>query len=68
MYELQVEGMSCKHCVGAVTRSVHEVDATAKVEVDLEKQKVRVVSDAPLQEIEAAVNDAGYSVLSSVVS
>ena len=68
MYELQVEGMSCQHCVGAVTRSVHEVDAAAKVEIDLEKQKVRVVSDAPLKEIEAAVNDAGYSVLSSVVS
>lgn len=68
MYELQVEGMSCQHCVGAVTRSVQEVDAAAKVEIDLEKQKVRVVSDAPLKEIEAAVNDAGYSVLSSVVS
>jgi len=66
MYELQVEGMSCSHCIGAVTRSVHEVDATAKVEVDLAQQKVRVETDAPLEEIEAAVNDAGYTVLSSV--
>ncbi|MGH8807918.1 MAG: heavy-metal-associated domain-containing protein [Noviherbaspirillum sp.] len=68
MYELQVEGMSCSHCVGAVTRSVHEVDTEAKVEVDLAQQKVRVQSTAPLKDIESAISDAGYPVLHSVVS
>ena len=29
MYQLQVENMSCGHCVGAVTRAVREVDANA---------------------------------------
>jgi copper chaperone len=65
MYELKVEGMSCGHCVSAVTKSVMEVDAGAKVEVDLPTQKVLVNSSAPLEDIKAAVVDAGYDVLAS---
>lgn len=65
MYELQVEGMSCGHCVNAVTKSVQAIDATAKVEVDLAQQKVRVTSGAKLEDIKSAVADAGYPVLSA---
>lgn len=65
MYELQVEGMSCGHCVGAVTRSVKEVDAAATVEVDLATQMVKVRTTAALVDIAAAVEEAGYPVKSS---
>ena len=65
MYELKVEGMSCGHCVAAVTRSVQAIDAGAKVEVDLPQQKVLVTSSASLENIKAAVADAGYEVLAS---
>ena len=65
MYELQVEGMSCGHCVSSVTRSVRDVDAAAKVEVDLAQQKVRVDSSASLDEIKSALEEAGYPVLNS---
>lgn len=65
MYELQVEGMSCGHCVSAVTKSIQEVDAAAKVDVDLAQQKVRVDSTAKLDEIKSAVNEAGYPVLAA---
>lgn len=68
MYELKVEGMSCGHCVNAVTKSVQAVDASAKVDVDLSQQKVTVASSAPLDAIKAAVVDAGYPVLSSAAS
>lgn len=68
MYELQVEGMSCNHCVSKVTKSVIEVDANAKVEVDLKSQKVRVDSKADLGDISAALADAGFPVSSSTVS
>lgn len=68
MYELQVEGMSCGHCVNAVTKAVQSVDAAAKVDVDLAQQKVRVASGANLEAIKAAVVDAGYPVLQSSVS
>lgn len=68
MYELQVEGMSCGHCVNAVTRSVQSVDASAKVDIDLSQQKVRIASNASLEDIKAAVVDAGYPVLASAAS
>ena len=65
MYELQVGGMSCGHCVSSVTKSVRDVDAAAKVEVDLTQQKVRVDSSASLDEIKSALEEAGYPVLNS---
>ncbi|KIF83339.1 heavy-metal-associated domain-containing protein [Noviherbaspirillum autotrophicum] len=68
MYELKVEGMSCNHCVNAVTRSVQEVDAAAKVDIDLSQQTVRVASSASLAAIQSAVSEAGYPVLSSSAS
>ncbi|MBF8177973.1 MAG: cation transporter [Burkholderiaceae bacterium] len=65
MYELQVEEMSCGHCVSKVTKTVLEVDASAKVEVDLAQRKVRVQSDAALEDISEAISDAGYPVTAS---
>jgi Cu+-exporting ATPase len=62
MYELTVEGMSCGHCVGRVTKSVQEVDAAAKVEIDLPTKKVRIDSGADLARIAAAIDEAGYPV------
>lgn len=65
MYELRVEGMSCGHCINAVTRAVQGVDAAARVDVDLEQQKVRIDSSASLDDIKSAVEEAGYPVLQS---
>lgn len=67
MYELQVEEMSCGHCVNAVTKAVQAIDAQAQVEVDLAQRKVRVQSGAELTQVAAAISDAGYPVVSSVV-
>lgn len=68
MYELQVEGMSCGHCISAVTKAVQGVDAAAKVDIDLTQQRVRIDSGANLDAIKAAVVDAGYPVLQSSAS
>lgn len=65
MYELKVEGMTCGHCAGAVTKSVQGVDAAARVEVNLEQQKVRIDSAASLDDIKSAVEEAGYPVLAA---
>lgn len=62
MYELTVEGMTCGHCVGRVTKSVHGVDQDAKVEIDLPSGKVRVDSKAGLDKLAAAIAEAGYPV------
>jgi copper ion binding protein len=65
MYELQVGGMSCNHCVNAVTKSVKSVDPQAKVDVNLDTQNVRIDSSANLNIIADAIIEAGYPVIRS---
>ena len=65
MYELKVDGMSCGHCVKAVTGAVQEIDGSAKVNVDLASKTVQVESGADLNAIKEAISEAGYPVLTS---
>ncbi|MPQ56750.1 heavy-metal-associated domain-containing protein [Duganella sp. FT27W] len=65
MYQLQVEDMTCGHCVSAVTRAVQAVDAAAKVEVDLASKTVRIDSATELAPLKAAIVDAGFPVASA---
>lgn len=62
MTTFSVEGMSCGHCVSAVTRAVQQVDAAASVQVDLSKQTVAVTSGATTDAVKAAIEQAGYPV------
>jgi len=61
--EFKVEGMSCQHCVAAVTRAIHEQDAGAQVKVDLSAGKVAVQSGASVDTLKAAIDEAGYTVV-----
>ncbi|MFZ6647520.1 heavy-metal-associated domain-containing protein [Undibacterium sp. TJN25] len=67
MVVLQVEEMSCAHCVGVVTKAVLGVDSAARVNVDLAGKQVKVESQADAAEIAEAINEAGYPVSSSEV-
>jgi len=60
--------MSCQHCVAAVTRSIHEIDATAKVQVDLEHGRVVVVSTQTIDALKEAIDEAGYTVVSAATA
>lgn len=60
MVELNVEGMSCGHCAGRVSKAIADVDPAAKVEVDLGAKLVRVTSSAAPDELAQAVTEAGY--------
>jgi Cu+-exporting ATPase len=62
MYELTVEDMTCKHCVGRVTKAVQEIDSEAKVDIDLPSKKVTIASGANLDRIVQAIDAAGYPV------
>jgi Cu+-exporting ATPase len=62
MYELTVEDMTCKHCVGRVTKAVQELDQQAKVDIDLPTKKVKIDSQANLDRIVQAIDAAGYPV------
>jgi copper chaperone len=61
--EFNVEGMSCQHCVLAVTNAIREHDAAAQVQVDLAAGKVTVESAAQIDTLKDAIDDAGYTVV-----
>ena len=57
----RVDGMSCEHCVVAVTGEVGEVAGVHAVDVDLTSKLVRV-SGAGIDDtaVVAAIDEAGY--------
>lgn len=63
---ITVEGMTCEHCVAAVQEELGGIDGVRQVDVDLGSGAVDIRSDAPLtdEQIRAAVDEAGYSVVS----
>lgn len=62
--EYVVEGMTCEHCVHAVTEEVSEVAGVSGVTVDLSSGALTVTSvgDLAFADIERAVDEAGYTV------
>jgi copper chaperone len=63
--EFQVEGMSCQHCVAAVTNAIREQDAAAQVKVDLPTGRVAVDSAQSVETLKAAIDEAGYTVVNA---
>jgi copper chaperone CopZ len=59
-----VTGMTCQHCVHAVTEEVSAVPGVSDVSVDLDSGRLTVVSSAevPFAVIATAVDEAGYAV------
>jgi copper chaperone len=60
MTEFLVEGMSCGHCVNAVTEAIHALDPAAAVDVNLGTKLVQVHSDLDRFLLSQALVDAGY--------
>lgn len=58
-----VDGMSCGHCVQAVTSELEKIAGVRSVEVALDDGTVRVTADPPIDEstIAAAIGEAGYA-------
>ncbi|WP_328811904.1 heavy-metal-associated domain-containing protein [Rhodococcus sp. NBC_00297] len=57
-----VVGMTCQHCVSAVTEEVSALQGVTSVHVDLESGRVDVESDTPVDDaaLATAVDEAGY--------
>jgi copper chaperone len=62
--EYHVSGMHCQHCIRSVTEEVSSISGVTDVKVDLDSGQLIVISDTeiPFESIEAAVDEAGYSV------
>ncbi|MFB4163546.1 copper chaperone CopZ [Alteribacillus sp. JSM 102045] len=62
---LNVQGMSCGHCVKAVEGSVGDLDGVSKVKVNLEQGTVDVeynTEKTSHKEIVETIDDQGYDV------
>lgn len=57
-----VTGMTCGHCVAAVTAELRRLAGVTEVSVDLDSGRVDVTSTGPLADadVAAAVDEAGY--------
>ncbi len=60
--EITVTGMTCGHCVAAVSEEITKLGGVEDVAIDLESGRVTIRSAAPLSpaDVEAAVDEAGY--------
>lgn len=62
---INVSGMTCGHCVSAVTMELSLLPSVTEVEVDLESGQVTVTSDAALEQAQlaTAIDEAGYELV-----
>lgn len=61
-----VVGMTCGHCVSAVSAEVGALPGVTDVTVDLANGRVTVAADKPVtdQRVRGAVEEAGYTLTS----
>ncbi len=65
-----VTGMTCAHCVAAVTEEVSKLQNVSHIDIDLAAGAVTVESDGPVDPaaFAAAVDEAGYEVVGAAVT
>jgi copper chaperone CopZ len=57
----KVEGMTCAHCVAAVTDSVGALPGAEEVHVDLDSGRLELRGEVEDEAVREAVEEAGYS-------
>ena len=62
---INVSGMTCGHCVSAVTMELSLLPSVTEVDVDLESGQVTIASDAALDQAQlaTAIDEAGYELV-----
>jgi len=62
---IRIEGMSCQHCVAAVTKALHDIEGIDNVSVDLEAKEATFEETMPVDPdiIRERIEDEGYEVL-----
>ncbi|KPK23620.1 MAG: mercury transporter [Nitrospira bacterium SG8_3] len=64
MATVKIKGMSCNHCVMAITKALNEIDGIKDVKVDLAKGEATYdeVKPVDLDIVKAQIAKAGYEV------
>lgn len=60
MYDFTVPAMHCGGCAKTITRILGELDAGAKVDIDLDSKRVSVETAQPREAVAARLADAGF--------
>lgn len=63
---LNVNGMSCEHCVKAITRAVSALPGVSSVYVNLKEKTVTIEHDpalSSLYNIKLEIEDQGYDII-----
>ena len=65
VHDFAVAGMSCEHCVRAVSQELGKLPGVERVDVDLEHGVVTVTAGRRLgtADVAAAVDEAGYELV-----
>lgn len=65
MTTIKIKGMSCNHCVMAVTRALNEIEGIENVKVDLAKGEADFdeVKPVDMDLVRKAIRKAGYEVV-----
>ena len=59
MIELKIEDMACGHYASTIARTVKDVDAAGRCEVERKSKIVRIDSTQPAAEFVSAIQEAG---------
>lgn len=64
MKTIKIKGMSCQHCVMAVTKALSDIEGIENVSVDLERGEASFFETKPVERdrIRKQISDAGYEV------
>lgn len=60
MQVFNVQGMSCGHCVKAITQALQAKDPEASVRIDLAAKEVGVDSALTAEQVIAVISEEGY--------
>ena len=62
---LTIEGMSCEHCASCVKEALEAIAGVLSAQVDLQKKTAMVTHNdsVSMEELKAAVCEAGYKAL-----
>ena len=62
--KINIEGMSCGHCVAHVKEALEEIGGVEILEVNLEEKNALVNTEVEDNALIAAIDEAGYDVTS----
>jgi len=61
MTKIKIEGMSCEHCVAAVTKALNNLEGVSKVvEVNLKTGQAEIEGNPDRQALIHAIEEEGY--------